>query len=392
MAEAKDEARAITVEARDLVTDAPVPDVRLQFKIASGETLEITTDASGAARLLLPDAGKTRYFNVRASREGFVPLAIPWHYTATSPTPPEHLLFQMEKGAGISGRVLDQDQQPIADATVVIRVSKRYPRSEQRVDANHQSTKTDADGRWAFSNVPEQPDSVDLATYHHLCLTDRSFYRMERFMPISALRDGSAVLRLRRGTRIEGTVLGPGGQPVSDAEVFNGECGRAANSIPPVRTDSQGRFTLGIEPGVSSNLIAVRAGFGPALQSIRVGTDTQQVTLTLQPPHTLSGRVVDRAGKPIAGARLFVTQWRGRETLAQELTCDPDGRFLWKDAPSDELRAEVFAGGYVGKRDVSLTPDAPNEVVLSTPTTVKGAVLDADTGRPISEGSSAISG
>ena len=101
----------------------PVPDVRVQLKLAGEQALEETTDASGAARFLLPDAGKARCLSVTASREGYVPLAIPWVYTATSPTPPDRLLFQMEKGTTISGHVVDQDQSPVADATVVVWVA-----------------------------------------------------------------------------------------------------------------------------------------------------------------------------------------------------------------------------------------------------------------------------
>lgn len=385
MAEPNDDAKALMFEARDLATDAPVADVRVRLKLAGEKTLEGTTDATGAVRLVLPDVGKPRFLSATASRAGFVPLAIRWSRSSASPTPPDRLLFQMEKATAIGGLVVDQDQRPIADATVAVRVVKRYPKSEQWIDVSYETTTTGADGRWTFSNIPERPDAVELGAYHHLCLTDRSVYVMENFEPLSALADGSAVLRLRRGTLVEGTVVGPNGQPAPGAEVHYGECGRYGNSIPPVRADSEGRFTLGIRPGVSSNLIATRSGFGPALQGIRVGAEPLRVTLALQPPRALAGRVIDRAGEPIAGAQILIKHWRGMDMLAQKLVSDPDGRFLWPDAPGDELGAQISADGYIAKMDVSLTPGASNEIVLGKPTPVQGTVVDADTGRPIDD-------
>ena len=139
-----------------------------------------------------------RYFFVGASRDGLVPQAIRWDLRLELPVPPDHLLFQMEKATTVAGRVVDQDQKPIAGATVVVDVSKGYPKSRQWVDFKYESAKTDASGRWSFSGVPEKPDSIKLAAYHHLCLTESArsstWRSSSRF---SALRDGSATLRLR---------------------------------------------------------------------------------------------------------------------------------------------------------------------------------------------------
>ena len=181
----------LAIEARDLLTDAPVPDVRLEFSAGSGSSkIPATTDASGAARFSRPVG--MRYFYVRAAREGFVPLAFRWDYDPASPTPPDRLLFQMEQATAISGRVVDQDQKPLAGETVVVKVSKRYPRSRQWVDLTYESTETNADGLWSFSSVPANPDSIELAAYHYLCLRLEPHYYVEEFNPRAALRDGSA--------------------------------------------------------------------------------------------------------------------------------------------------------------------------------------------------------
>ena len=368
------------------MTDAVISDAHLECSYEEGPKITATTDAQGTARVTIPDLDGSYYFNVRASRAGFVPLVISWSRTPQSPAPPAQFRFRMEKAVTIGGRVLDQDQRPVAGATVAIHVRKRYPDSEQRPDVSFVSTTTDVDGRWSFSSVPEQSEAVSIGTYHHLYLTEQSFFQMDDFQPLSALRDRSAVLRLRRGIRIDGTVLGPDGRPVPDAAiVYGGENFRAVNRIPPVKTDPHGRFTLGIAPGTISVLTARCAGFGPTQQTLRVGTEPQRVTLKLQSPHALGGRVVDHAGKPIARATLSVESWHGSESLNQDVTTDSDGRFLWKDAPGDEVRVGIYAHGYVERRDVPVVSGAQNQIVLASPTTVKGMVIDAGTGRPISD-------
>lgn len=288
-AETKARPGTITIEARDLVTDAPVPDVRLEFSTGHGsKKISAATAASGTAQF--SPAADLRYFYISATREGFVPQAIRWDYDSKSPTPPARLLFQMEKATTISGRVVDQDQKPIAGATVVVDVKKGYRKSPQWIDFRFDSVTTDADGRWSFSSVPREPDTISLSVYHHLYLNSNPCYFMTDFKPLPALRDGTATLRLSRGTTIEGRVVAPDGKPVADAEVVYGEPGPVANAIPALKTDRDGRFVLGIEPGVVSKLTAGHSGFAPAMQPIRVARAST--------PHAEA-----RAGSRVEGSR-----------------------------------------------------------------------------------------
>jgi RNA polymerase sigma factor (sigma-70 family) len=371
------------IEVRDLATNAPIPGAHVECA-HEGAKITAMTDAQGTARVAIPDLGGSWYLNVRASRAGLVPLVISWSRTPKSPAPPEQFRFRMEKAVSVGGRVLDQDRRPVAGATVVIHVRKRYADSEQKPDVFFVPTRTDADGRWSFCSVPEQPDAVSVGAYHHLYLTETDWFRIDDFQPLSVLRDQSAILRLRRGTRIDGTVFGSDGRPVPEAAVLYGdESLTTANRIPPVTTDLHGRFTLGITPGAVSVLTARHAGFGPAMQTVQVGTEPQSVTLTLQAPHRLAGRLVDITGRPIARATLALQSWRGSRSIEQEITTDSDGRFVWKDAPGDEVRVQVYADGYLRKGNVPVVPDTPNQIVLASPTTVKGTVVDAETGQLI---------
>jgi hypothetical protein len=130
-AKANNQPGTITIEARDLVTDAPIAAIRLEFSTGGGsKRILAATDSTGTAGFSY--AADIRYFLVRASREGLVPEAISWPYESSSPAPPDRVLFQMDKATAISGRVIDHDGQPVPGATVVVG-SKAYPTSRQRV-------------------------------------------------------------------------------------------------------------------------------------------------------------------------------------------------------------------------------------------------------------------
>ena len=259
------------------------------------------------------------------------------------------------------------------------------------MDVGYKSIKTDANGHWTMTGVPEQPDSVEIAAYDYLHLTELTSFHPERYKPLSALRDGSAVLRLQRGTLVEGTVLSPDGRPVADAEVAYGEGQGYANAIPPLKSDAEGRFKLGIKPGSVATLVAHAPGFGPTVQRPKVGEGTLRAYLTLDTAHSFRGRVVDPSGKPIARAQV-IAFWSGPEASPsssfgvasrQQLTTDADGRFEWKEAPGKGVVVDVSGGGFAAVNALSLASDVDHRIVLTPPTVVKGSVLDRDTGQPL---------
>ncbi len=384
--------RLVLVEARDLRTDAPVPDVALDLSLGKNEHLPARTDQAGNATLTLPAAHADRWFSLTATRAGFVPLANRSDREPIAPATPYRFLFQMEPATTASGRVFDEDRQPVADATVLIDVKKRYPKSAQWVDLRSETTRTDASGRWSFVGIPAEPDAVQLASSHPLHLTGATYLKLENFEPLAALRNGSAVLGLNpRGTLIRGRVVGTDDRPVPNATVFFGEGRRFGNSIPPCKADEQGQFRFGVKPGTITSLTAQAPGHGPAGQELRVGVEPQQVTLKLAAPQVLSGRVVDRGGKGVTGASVMVG-WsptgppragRSSETIAHELTTDAEGRFAWTEAPTSAVCAEVWAEGYQGLSDLVLAPGQANQFVLTASTPVKGTVTDAATGQPV---------
>jgi peroxiredoxin len=388
------QSHTLTVEARDLATGAAIPGVAVKLHFGRDTKLEAATDPGGHARFQyrFPESDRRRgFFTITAHRDGLVPLVTRWTQSPSDAAPPERLVFEMEKATTIRGRVVDEKGQPLADAVVVVSVDKKYRRTEQRIAVSYESTRTDANGAWSFADVPAEPDSIELAAYHYLCLTEHASFFCEPFKPVSQLRDGSARLTLRRGTIVEGIVRSPGGRPVPDAEVCYGEERGYANSIPPIKTDAQGKFRLGIKPETHATLIATSPGFAPTLDRRKIGDQTLQVVITLDRPHSIRGRVVDSAGKPIARAQIWA-YWSGPEASPRSnfgsaitlgFTAGTDGRFEWREAPGRGVRASVSAAGFAGKEGLELASDVDHEITLMAPTTVKGTVVDRQTGQPV---------
>ena len=234
---------------------------------------------------------------------------------------PDHLLFQMDKATTVGGRVVRPGPDSRSPAQPSSSTSRSgYPRSRQRVDLEFRLTETDANGRWSFSCVPEKPDSIKVTAYHHLCHHRRTVLPSRR----SSSRSRRSAMDRRPFTSVaarssKGTVIAPDGRPVADAEILVGTERRYGNSIPPVKTDTQGRFRLGFTPGIATALTARHAGFGPVEQPIRSEASRSSSRCGCQPAHTMSGRVVGRDGKPLLRAHVGVKSWRGSQALEQDL-------------------------------------------------------------------------
>ena len=109
------------------------------------------------------------------------------------------------------------------------------------------------------------------------------------------------------------------------------------------------------------------------------------VDVALEPGAALRLRVVDRDGRPVAGAGVGVETWRGRRILSLwRAKTDAEGLAAWADAPRDELRLSFYRAGSMSLRDVPVrASDEVHQVVLHPELVIAGKVVDAGTGEPI---------
>lgn len=210
------------------------------------------------------------------------------------------------------------------------------------------------------------------------------------------------VLAASRGVR--GRVLDLAGQPIPEAEVLLRAARPPKRSdlqmIEPLRpeeepyrarTDARGVFTVRELPALHLDLIARKPGFAPAVVrglQVRPGKMPQPAgDIVLRPGVRLAGRVVDRAGRGIAGAAIHPVQQiddldrleAGLRERQPAAVSSGDGSFVLDDQPAGApLSLVVSAQGFTpaGLRGVRAPLPQPLVVRLDPAALVRGRVLE----------------
>lgn len=130
-----------------------------------------------------------------------------------------------------------------------------------------------------------------------------------------------------------------------------------APSVARAWTDFEGRYTVtGVPPGETRVTTYLR-GHAPELVEIVV-QPSEVVTVDIVMPESLSasGTVVDHDGKPVSGAYVFASHWRGGQTLGIQAMTGDDGRFEFDTIPTDEFSVTIQGRAGETLEDQTVTP------------------------------------
>jgi hypothetical protein len=142
---------------------------------------------------------------------------------------------------------------------------------------------------------------------------------------------------LHRARPLRGTVVGPAGEPLAGVKV----CGLTSMPDPEVLESSS--FTVeGLNPRVPRRVIFYHGEKRLARILTLLGEQPETLTVRLEPCGEVIGRVVDKAGKPVAGRRLWFFRL---ESLGVQVTTDSEGRFRAALVPGLEYRVPWHPGG-----------------------------------------------
>ncbi len=342
--------------------------VRGRVRAARGTPISGATIRIGAATARTDEGGifelGAALGNVRlvAEADGFMPLQRRLNPSRER----QGLDVALHPARKVSGRVVNEDGQPVAGANIAVRFSTLRVRSGQ-------------DGLFT---VPMDAGGFSSAQYD---VTHRD-YAPGRFF---AHRTAFVAIVLRRGAPIEGRVVSVSGEPVPAATVLV-----LADVLHESRAGSDGRFRLDhVAAGRNEFTIVIRApGHGQRLIPAVPFPPGRILDLRFAATRIVRGRVLLKNADGRRGLAGVVVKAMAHDGTADTLEgapgphaiTDKDGRFEIRGASCIAGFVSVDTPGLVGT-GAALPPGSATvdlELVVVQPVTVRVSVLDGR-GRPV---------
>lgn len=289
--------------------------------------------------------------------------------------------FVLRPTGTISGRVLNEDGDPVEGAMVHVEVK---PMAVFRHGLR--PTRTDDQGFFRLEDV--EPGAVHLAVnapgYQKYQLGDLE-------VPSRGEVSGVEIV-LVRGATITGRVTRPDGTPAVQAMVTWAPAGETSfmggGFQASTQTDGEGRFRLdGVAPGPA--VVGASSGTSPQVSKhVEVRSGVQTVDLVLDAGFEVSGRVTDERGVPVAGAALTLRPTDANRTFytvgaERPVVTGPDGTFTLKDVVPGHYLAAAAKEGYAQAAtaepfEVANGPVAGIELELRRGATLRGRILGVE--------------
>lgn len=358
----------------------------------------MVTGADGRYRLTVPPEDR---FWVQAEAAGYLSESGWVQRTAVAsgraPT------LALVAAASVAGQVVDPAGKPVPGVRIEAFEVPARSRGFHPDPADARAV-TDAEGRFTIAGL--HPDGAfEVAAFR------------KGFLPawetLAGLRRAGAHPRLRLVLEPSrpggGRVVDLEDRPLPDVEVRLSPADRPGRSRPPegepdrtvAVTDAEGRFRVDELPGRELDLEARKKGFSPrVVRRLEVprGTGREGVadlgTLVLRPGAAVRGRVIDAAGRAVAGAAIWVAPEEGgppppafQISRGKPVTgTDLSGRFEVADLETGR-RIHLAAGltGYVtaAMRGIEVPAREPVTLILEPAARVAGEVA-TERGEPVS--------
>jgi protocatechuate 3,4-dioxygenase beta subunit len=369
----------------DKKTKEPIADAAVYISMLNGPSRKDGTDAQGRCWIILP-AQKMKYLRLIAKSDGHVSKVLEWRNAENGDVIPDTYTLSLDAGTTIGGIVQDEQGQPIDGVTLSIDASidadDRSPREYNTVYAV--SLATGPDGKWTYSSAPENLKNLYIRPLHPKYVTEDQYGWAPRF-PDGELHAGTAAIIMKRGIELKGHVTDADGKPVVGASVVH-IISTTGSQGPKMTSDIAGIFSFTNMRAGSTSLLVQAKGNAPDLVPVEIKKDMPPLEVKLGPPKTLRGRVLDSAGNPVPGATLTPGWWRQHQVLDVRLTTNADGRFVWPDAPSDEIQFTLSKSGFRSQAELKTTAgDKDYLFSLRAPLQVSGTVVDAATGKALTK-------
>ena len=187
-----------------------------------GHKADYTTDAEGWATVVVP-VPNDHFLSLIAYPDGYPPVRKWWRNEAGNDLIPAEFTFTYERGRTIGGVVRDEQGKPIPAAKVSLSISaEKYEQRGMCLALWDHAYVTDSEGRWHLDHVPQKIEIMAVRLEHSDYISDIAL-TMVSDTEKQKIKDGTAVMVMKKGIPVSGTVTGPDGKPVARATVILGE-------------------------------------------------------------------------------------------------------------------------------------------------------------------------
>ena len=283
--------------------------------------------------------------------------------------------YRLARGVSIEGVVVDERGEPQSHVEV-----EADPESYDEDESSRfqPGSTTDRQGRFLIEGLRRGR--------HRFSVRAGEDFRMLRDLSVEAPATGVRIVVGRVATVTARVRLPAGATPPDSLETWrwtHSENGRGGTGESPAWGNGSVVFER-VPPGTHTFEIRAK-GFLPIEWTVEVAA-AEELDLgeaTLDPGHRFEGRVVDAAGKPVAGATVFHLGRGDEEDEARHrmhgpdpvLRTDAEGRFSLPHLPKGDARIVVSANGYLRAWSSATLPSPPVTVVLRKGGTARCRIL-----------------
>lgn len=314
---------------------------------------EERTAADGTFALVIgPEVDPQKGSYVVARKKG---LALAWVSWRVQQSLRLHLVLGEAKD--LAGEVVDEEGQPVAEATVRVFAAVAGKREGQKFLSRPEFliARTDEQGRFLFADMSVEATvefTVEKPGWAALNTLDRTRYMGDGYQFAPGRTDIRLVLS--RGAAIEGVVVDQGsGRPAGGISVVAMPASQTSRqaSPRPVTTAEDGTFRIeALAAGTYVvQLTVLRDRMAdwtaePTTVVLRAGETRSDLKLQLARGAVIEVLVTDQAGQPVAGARVNVHSIQHDQGFSR--TTDDQGLAQARVAPGQYIVSNAFKEGY----------------------------------------------
>ena len=385
--------------------------IRLSGQVKIGKHLETSRkgdayQCNDQGELSIDFPTKPNQLQVLFEMDGYGPYLARWVHPSQANQIPNKFTAQVERAWTIGGTVIDENGNPVKDAEIQFYLRYKRRPNDVSISGKVSKVKTDEDGRWLFRQIPNSLYFVDDAKINHPAfqLKTLKLTRPKFEISLDSGNQTGGTITLSKGLMVSGRVVNEQGEAIVGATIRTVSYFDERTAI----SGEDGRYTIiGCQPE-AIDLVATSPGMAIELNRGIIEPKSKDIDFVLKPSKGIRVRVVNEAGKPLAGSRVTPAGWSGSgitHWVTKDLRqfADENGVWEWKEAPLVEVTAFIGAGesGWeetpLDEYNVLRTPEKEvflgpvkllpreQEYIITVPTKsfLSGKVTDAVTGEKL---------